>query len=349
MKHFIFNVLLILWMTLSATAHAESIILAVPGPGPLSYLPVYLAKAIGADRDEGLELKLRYFSNGPLAMRDLMNNNSDFMSIGLPAIAAGRADGLPLIAIGQLSQSGMFVLLLRSGLKNKVHSITQLKGKGLSIGTAQGIASNTSSQRSQGYMLAIYLLRHSGLDPDNPKDVQFIAAGKTREAQESALASGAVDVLMGDEPFASELVDKGIAVRLVDLYPPKESRDLLGGPLIHATLATREDIYTQHPDTVKKVQLMFDRTLLWMSTHAPQEIIDKLSGQPGFESPAHNKRLIDKLQRNPGMFTNQIAWDPEALATTERFFHSVAATKAETTLLFGEFVRGEYIHNLTAK
>ena len=93
---------------------------------------------------------------------------------------------------------------------------------------------------------------------------------------------------------------------------------------------------------------MLDRTLLWMSTHSAKEIIDKLAGQPGFESPAQNKLVADKLQSNPGMFTNRIAWNPEALATTESFFHSVAATKAESNLLFGEFIRGEYIHSQTA-
>lgn len=334
MKHCILNSILALWMVLSTTAHAESVVLAVPGPGPLSYLPIYLAKAIGADLDEGLELKLRYFSNGPLAMRDLMNNNSDFMSIGLPAIAVGRADGLPVVAIGQLSQSAMFVLLMRANLKNQVHSIAQLKGK--SFGTSTGIASNTSTQRSQGYMLTEYLLRRNGL---KPSDVQFISAGKTREAQAAALSTGAVDVLMGDEPFASELVEQGVAVRLADLYPPKKSRDLIGGPLIHAALATREDVYTQHPETVRKVQRMFDHTLLWLSTHSAQETIDKLAGQPGFESADKNKFIVDKLQRNPGMFTSRIAWDAEALATTENFFHFVSATAAESNLLFGNFIR----------
>lgn len=334
MKRCIFNAILFLWMTLSAAAHAESIVLAVPGPGPLSYLPIYLARAIGADLEEGLELKLRFFSNGPLAMRDLMNNNSDFMSIGLPAIAAGRADGLPIVAIGQLSESAMFVLLMRSKLKGKVHSVAQLKG--MSIGTAQGIASNTSTQRSMGYMLTEFLLRRNGLKPN---DVQFISAGKTREAQATSLSSGAVDILMGDEPFASELVENGTAIRLADLYPPQLSHEMIGGPLIHAALATREEVYTQHPETVKKVQRMFDRTLLWLSTHSAQEAVDKLSGQPGFESAEKNKFLVDKLKSNPGMFTTRIAWDAKALATTENFFHFVAASPAESNLLFSNFIR----------
>jgi len=93
MKNRIFHfcTVLVLWMSLFPAAHAETIVLAVPGPGTLSYLPIYLAKAIAADQAEGVELKLRYFSGGPLAMRDLMGNNSDFLAIGLPAIAAGRA------------------------------------------------------------------------------------------------------------------------------------------------------------------------------------------------------------------------------------------------------------------
>ena len=118
-----FRAMLALWMTLSAAAQAETIVLAVPGPGSLAFLPVYLAKAIEADHEQGLELKLRYFNGGPLAMRDLMNNNSDFMVIGLPAIAEGRAHGMPVVAIGQLSQSAMFVLLLRRGLRDQVHSV----------------------------------------------------------------------------------------------------------------------------------------------------------------------------------------------------------------------------------
>lgn len=52
-----FRAMLALWMTLSAAAQAETIVLAVPGPGSLAFLPVYLAKAIEADHEQGLELK----------------------------------------------------------------------------------------------------------------------------------------------------------------------------------------------------------------------------------------------------------------------------------------------------
>lgn len=322
--------LLALWITLTATAYAETIVLAVPGPGTLSYLPVFLAKAIAADRDEGIVLKLRYFSGGPLAMRDMMTYNSDFTVIGLPAIAASRANGMPVVAIGQLSQSAMYVFLLRPDLKDTVHSIAQLKGKRI------GTTSSTAKERSMGHMMTEYLLQRAGL---KTSDVQYISAGQNRQAQSAALRSATVDALMGDEPFASELVDQGVAVRLADLYLPEKSSELLGGPIVHAALASREDVYDQHPETVRKVQRMFDRTLHWMTTHSALEVVEKLAGQPDFNA-ANNKTLIDILQRNQGMFPNRLAWDADAVATTERFFHSMANNPQELNLSFAEFVRG---------
>lgn len=331
MKNRIFNCFsaLALWILLSLAAHAETIVLAVPGPGTLSFLPVQLAKAIAADHDEGLELKLRYFSGGPLAMRDMMSNNSDFLVTGLPAIAAGRADGMPVIAIGQLNQSAMYVFLLRSGLRDQVHSIAQLRGK--RIGTSSG----TTSERSMGHMLAEYLIQRAGL---KSSDVQFISTGQNREAQTAALTSATVDAIMGDEPFASELIAQGVAIRLADMYPPKQSRELLDGTVIRAVLATREEVYAQHPETVKKVMRMFERTLQWLSTHSAREVVDKLTGQPGFEA-ANNKQLLDILQRNHGMFPNRLNWDAQAVATTERFFHSTATNTKESNLSFADFVR----------
>jgi NitT/TauT family transport system substrate-binding protein len=122
------------------------------------------------------------------------------------------------------------------------------------------------------------------------------------------------------------------------LYQPKQSSELLGGPVVHAALATREDILAQHPDTVKKVLRMYDRTLQWMAQHTAQEIIDKLESQPGIISE-QNKMLTGILQRNQGMYTNHISWDSQAVATTERFFHSTANDPGEKSLLFADFVR----------
>jgi len=324
-----FSILLAAWMALSAHAHAETVSLSVPGPGTLSYLPVYLAKAIAADEAEGLQVKLRYFGGGPLALRDMNDHNSEFAAVGLPAIASARADGIPVLAIGQLSQSAMYVFMLRADLKGQVRTVAQLKGKRI------GGGSSTSAARSMGAMMIRYLLEGAGLKSG---DVQYISAGQSREATRAALGSKSVDAFLGDEPFASELVSEGLAVKLADLYLPEKSNALLGGPIVHAALATREDIYAQNPAVVNKIQRMFDRTLQWMARHPAQEIVAKLSGQPGFDV-AQSALLSNIIERNQGMYPNQVAWDAQAVSTTERFFHRMAAEANESELQFADFVR----------
>ena len=185
-----------------------------------------------------------------------------------------------------------------------------------------------------GQMMTEYLIQRAGL---KSSDVQFISSGQNRESQSAALTSATVDAIMGDEPFASELVAQGVAVKLLDLHPLKQNNDLFGGSMVRAALATREDIYVQRPETVKKVQHMFDLTLQWLSTHSAQEVADKLAGQPGFDA-TRSKLLIEVLQRNSDMFPTRLAWDAQAVATTERFFHSMAGSTKDLHLPFANFV-----------
>lgn len=325
----IFSSLLTLCAILASPCYAETVTLSVPGPGSLSYLPVYLAKAIAADQAEGLDLRLHYAGGGPLALRELNDNNSDFASAGLPAIASARADNMPVLAIGQFTQSAMYVLMLRAELRNRVHRIADLKG--MRIGTA----SSTRSARSMGTMMIGHLLQHAGLKPD---DVQYISAGQNRDSTRAALTSKTVDAMLGDEPFASELAAQGIAVKLTDLYLPKTSNELLGGAIVHAALATREDVYLSHPETVKKVQRMFNQTLKWLAQHNAQQVVEQLAGQHGFDAEAV-QALVPVLQRNTGMFTAHLSWDAKAVANTERFFHNQSEDPKERNLAFRTFIR----------
>jgi NitT/TauT family transport system substrate-binding protein len=316
-------------LMLSNFSLAETIVLSVPGPGSLVYMPVQLAKAIGTDHAEGLELKLRFFSGGPLAIRDLIDNNSDFSVVGLPAIASSRVEQTPVLAIGQLSQAAMITLMIRRDLKNQIHTIAQLKGRRVGVNTS------TRTARSTSQMLTEYLIKRAGL---KISEVKIIPAGQSREAQRAALMSETVDAVMGDEPFASELESQGEATILFNLYNPQKSRELLGGQFVHAALATREDVYAQHPNTVKKVQLMFDRTLRWINQHSAAEVIEKLAEQPGFRGENHES-ILTVLKSNSGMYPESSAWNAQAVETTENFFHVMAESKNESNLRFSDFVR----------
>ena len=59
------------------------ITLSVPS-GSVAF-PLELAKKIGADRAEGLELRLKFVNGGGVAISDLATGNAEFGVFGLPA------------------------------------------------------------------------------------------------------------------------------------------------------------------------------------------------------------------------------------------------------------------------
>jgi NitT/TauT family transport system substrate-binding protein len=274
-------------------------------------------------------LKVRYFSGGPLALRDLRDKNSDFAVAGMPAIASSRADGMPVLAVGQLSQAAMVSLLLRHDLKDKIKSIAQLKGARV------GTNNSTRTARSTSQMLAEYVLARAGV---SSSEVQYISTGQNREAQCAALQSKSVDALMGDEPFASEMVRSGEVVLLADLFDPRISSALLGGPFVHAALATREDISANRSQSLRKVQRMFERTLQWITQHSARQILQALSGQPGYDVASVKSSLL-VLERNPGMYPAHLAWDTKAVDVTQTFFVQMATEAPEKQLRFSSFLR----------
>ncbi len=97
--------------------------IAVPGPGNLLFLPITLARKIGADRAEGIELDIRFFGGGPQAYREMLERNTDFSAGGLPALALQRMGGKPVVSVVALSRVPGYTLLLRSSLQGNVKSI----------------------------------------------------------------------------------------------------------------------------------------------------------------------------------------------------------------------------------
>jgi NitT/TauT family transport system substrate-binding protein len=223
----------------------------------------------------------------------------------------------------------MVSLMLRSDLKNKIKTIAQLSGARI------GTSNSTPTSRSTSRMLAEYLLARAGV---SAAEVRFIPTGKNRGAQRAALQSKSVDALMGDEPFASEMVRSGDVVLLADLFDPRASASLLGGPFIYTALATREDVYADHAQSLGKVQRMFERTLQWISQHSAAQIVQALSGQTGYDATSI-KTSLEVLERDSGLYPQHLAWDAKALEVTQTFYTQMAAEASKKQLLFASFVR----------
>lgn len=313
-RHIGFSVLAAITLFLFSTAthaHENKLHISVPGPGNLLYLPAELAKKIGADTDEGVDMEIRFFGGGPQAFQDMLEKNSDFSVGGMAALAEQRVSGNPVVSIAAISQVPAYSLIVRNELKSKIKKIADLKGHVI------GVKGHTKGGRSTTQMFIEYLIINAGIAVDS---VNFVPAGQSYAEQHAALASGAVDALMGDEPFVSRLENAGIGFYLVDLHNPATVRKLLGGLFLNSQLATREDVIANQPATVEKMVRIMKRTLVWIDRHSAQDIVKALD----LPTSAEREALLSTLIRYKHMYSPDGAFSNEQIRITENFFHQVS-------------------------
>lgn len=291
----------------SAASSPHRIILATPGQGNVSHLPIDLIKKIGADQAEGVELTVRYFPGGPLAFKDMLDRNADFAVAGAPALAALRVNGEPVKSIATVNRVPTFVLMVRRALHGKVKRVADLRGRVIGINTSSAKSKSTSQQ------VAEFLLRRAGVDLDQ---VHFVPAGQSLADQLAAVDSGAVDAIMGDEPFATDLQASGKVYKLVDLHDLQTARAVFGGLFLNAQLSTREDILRTQPDKAERMVKVLRRTLRWIESHTPEQIVSALE----ITDPTTRSALLAFLRRNKAIYSPDGSFSEEQVRTAERFF-----------------------------
>jgi NitT/TauT family transport system substrate-binding protein len=290
----------------------EKIVLSAPGPLNISYLPVDLIPAIGADNEEGYSLQILRTGGGGVALNNLVTHNADFAVAGFPAAMSLRANGGDVVGIAPVDDAPLFVLMVRSGLRGKVRRIADLKGRTIGVNTSTRNSKTTSQQ------LAELLLKSDGADLDS---VRIVPAGQSWIEQSSLLISGMADAVMGDEPFASRLAADGKVFFLANLAEAGTSSKIPGANFLHATLETRSDVIREQPKKVAKMVRMMKTSLKWIADHTPEEVVDKL----GVTDPEERASLLMALHKYPRAFSKDGEFSSRQLKETELFFRKTNA------------------------
>ncbi len=293
-------------------AHAQAqaplkITLAAPGPGSFSYLPIDLIKKIGADQAEGVDLDIRYYAGGPLAASEMLKGNSDFAALGMSALASLYVDNKDVRSIVSISRAPTYVLSVRSELRPHIKTVADLRGRVI------GVHSSGKNNKSTSHQLVEFMLQRAGVSPDS---ANYLSAGQSYADQRAALASGAIDALMGEEPFSSRLAEEGLVYILADLHSETVARQALGGPFLYVQIATRGNLLVQQPEKTKRMVAIMRRVLHWISSHNPDEIARMLHGN----NPEALRDSKPLLARSKSAFSPDGTFRREEVATTERFF-----------------------------
>lgn len=304
----------IAWLFLLLAGQAQAtdlqrIVVSAPGPRNISYLPVDLIPAIGADKEEGVSLKILHTGGGGVALNNMVTKNADFAVAGVPAALSLKSNGGDVVVIAPVNDAPLFVLMVRSELKGKVRRIADLKGKVIGVNTSTKSAKTTSQQ------LAELLLKSDGVALDQ---VRIVPAGQSWVEQSSLMISGAADAVVGDEPFASRLLADGQVFFLSHLAQSETVKGIQGTNFLHAALETRGDVIANEPAKVEKMVRMVKKSLAWIASHTPEQVADALD----IKDAEERRALVLALKKYPRSFSHDGKFSTAQLKETDIFFRS---------------------------
>lgn len=290
-------------------ADLQRIVVSAPGPRNISYLPLDLIPAIGADKEEGVALSILNTGGGGVALNNLVTRNADFAVAGAPAALSLKANGGDVVVIAPVNDAPLFVLMVRADLKGKVKRIADLKGKVIGVNTGTKTSKTTSQQ------LGELLLKSAGVSVDA---VRIVPAGQSWVEQSSLMITGAADAVVGDEPFASRLQEAGKVFFLAHLGQPETVKGIRGANFLHAALETRPDVIANEPIKVEKMVRMLKKSLAWIASHTPEQVVDAL----GIKDDEERSSLIRALKAYPKAFSRDGKFSTAQIKETDIFFQS---------------------------
>jgi len=301
--------------TLVAGAQAGNLmelVLATPGPGSsVSTIPE-LAVKTGADRAEGVALRLKFVGGGGIAIRELLSGNVQFGVFGATAAMNENLDTSRLVALSAIENRAPLSLMVRAGLKGQIRKIEDLRGRVI------GVHSNSLSTITNGQQLLSLILRQHHIPPDA---VRLVAAGQSWDTQSSALRGQMVDVVVSEEPFGLRMEQEGLAFPLMrlGLTAPGLRERLPGEGFLRGALIAQRSLVDAQPEAAQRMVRVIQRTLAWRKAHSPQEIVATL-GLTGSEAKAFQGMLVQYTDQ----FSDDGKFSEAQTQQTDAFFHESA-------------------------
>jgi len=302
------------FLSFASAENLEKIIVSVPGPHSFASLPIDLILKIGADREQGVQVRILYAGSGPLALENLVHANAEFAVTGAPAAMSLHNHGEDVVLIAAMTKIVPFALVVRGDLRNQIQTVADLKGRSI------GANSSTSNSKSVALQLLELILAAEGITPNM---VHILPTNQSWKTQLSSISSAEVDAIMSVEPFADRLVTEGRAFSLVDLKDPKTTQKILGAGFLYASLVTRKELFTKSPERVAKMVKILKSSLAWISTHTPEQIVSML----GISNPEEASSLLASLKNHPDAFVQDGSFSAVQIQETNIFFHASHGVK----------------------
>ena len=232
---------------------------AVGGQGVLYHLPLALADQLGYFRSEGLDVTVRDFSAGALALQAVQEGVADVCSGAFEHTIRQQVRGQSfrsLVVQGRAPQLALGVSL---------RALPAYKDLGDLAGRRVGVSSVGSST----HLAASLLLGRAGI---GPRDVSFVSVGSGTAAM-NALRAGQVHALCHADPLMTLLEQKADMRIVGDLRSLKASQDMFGGAMPASCLYAPQAFVQKQPAQAQALANGVVHALKWLQTAAPADLV----------------------------------------------------------------------------
>lgn len=156
--------------------------------------PALIADRQGFFKQEGLDVELKPFGDGPVIQQAIASGDIDIAYVGAPPVYQWFARGLDSVILAKVNYGQAALVAKADG---KIKTLSDLRGQRLA-GVNRGSGMDV--------LLRGYVLKEvAKLDPDNDLQLSQMPAGNMN----AALDTGVVDAVFEWEPFVSQSVLRG--------------------------------------------------------------------------------------------------------------------------------------------
>ena len=236
----------------------------------LAFLPVYVSRANGYFKDEGINLELIIVQGGGPDLQALIAGSVDFDATSTGGLLRTFGGGIELLGIHNIVGKCIIDLIIRKESAQRL-GITAAMPVQERLKRLKGTIIGASRVGSLTYQIAYFLAKEAGLEQG--KDVTILGVGGGDSAL-AALKSGKIDVMSYAPPFPQVAVKDGDAVSLVanshGEYPKLNS-------FLQNVLLTRPDYPKKNPEMVRRVLRAMVRGNRWVVEHDAKEVAKTVS------------------------------------------------------------------------
>ncbi|MBN3845666.1 MULTISPECIES: ABC transporter substrate-binding protein [Burkholderiaceae] len=239
---------------------SPTISIMVGGISKFIYLPAKLADQLGYFKDEKLNVELLSQPAGVDAENELLSGSVQAVASAYDHTIDLQSKGKEVRSIATFLQVPGEVEVVSKASPMK--SMADAKGKTLGV---TGLGSSTDFLTQ--YMALKYRItskEYSTLPVG--ADNSFIAAIQQRR----------IDAGMTTEPTVSRLLQKGDASVMVDMRTVEGTQKALGGIYPFTGLYVNADWLASHKQQAAGLARAIARTMVYIHTHSPEEIADKM-------------------------------------------------------------------------